>query len=254
MSDKFQDQFRIETARAQWWNYGWNAPYFITICTARREHYFGEIISVETGQCPVSTNATNPHDSNNIELQNTMQLSEIGRLAEKFWWSIPEHFSFVKLDVFVVMPNHIHGIIMIDKPDDGRDMDWIGRYVETGQCPVSGENIDDSQTGQCPAPGENIGDSQTGQCPVSTNDTTQAVEPKTPGELRFRNQGKETLSSIVGSFKSVVTKHAHRIHADFEWQERFHDHIIRDTEEYGKIANYIENNVANWQNDKFYET
>ena len=51
----------------------------------------------------------------------------------------------------------------------------------------------------------------------------------------------------------MVTKHAHRIHADFEWQERFHDHIIRDTEEYGKIANYIENNVDNWQNDKFYD-
>jgi REP element-mobilizing transposase RayT len=141
-----------------------------------------------------------------------MQLSEIGQLAEKFWLSIPEHFPFVKLDVFVVMPNHIHGMLMIDKPNDNRDMNRIGRY-----------------------------------------ENAPSTEPKTPGELRFRNQGKETLSSIVGSFKSVVTKHAHHIHADFEWQERFHDHIVRDTEEYGKIANYIENNVANWQNDKFFD-
>ena len=139
MSDKFQNQFRIQSARAQWWNYGWNAAYFITICTAHREHFFGEIIPVETGHCPVST--IDPFT--NIDNQNAMQLSEIGRLAEKFWWSIPEHFPFVKLDAFVVMPNHIHGILMIDKPNDNRDMDRIGefvgsgRHVETGQCPVS---------------------------------------------------------------------------------------------------------------------
>jgi len=212
MSDKFQNQFRIPSARAKWWNYGWNAAYFVTICTAHRECYFGDIIPVETGHRPVSIDnqGNNNHETGQCPVStNVMQLSEIGRLAEKFWWSIPEHFPFVQLDVFVVMPNHIHGILMIDKPNDGQDADGI--YA------------------------------------------THATEPKTPGELRFRNQGKETLSSIIGSFKSVVTKHAHRIHADFEWQERFHDHIIRDTEEYGKIANYIENNVDNWQNDKFYD-
>jgi REP element-mobilizing transposase RayT len=108
----------------------------------------------------------------------------------------------VKLDAFVVMPNHIHGILVIDKLDDGRE---------------------------------------------------STPEPKTPGELRFRNQGRDTLSSIIGSYKSMVTKHARRIHADFEWQERFYDHIIRDDEEFGKIVNYIETNVVNWANDKFYE-
>jgi len=205
MPDKFQYRFRISSTRAQWWNYGWNAPYFVTICTAHSELFFGEITSVKTGHCPVST--------------NVMQLSEIGQLAEKFWWSIPEHFPFVKLDSFVIMPNHIHGILVIDKPNDGRDMDGIS--VETGHCPVSTSN-------------------------AITN------EPKTQGEMRFRNQGKETLSSVVGSFKSIVTKYSHRIHADFEWQDRFHDHIIRDMEEYSKIVNYIENNVANWLDDKFY--
>ena len=213
MTDKFQNSFRIQSARAQWWNYGWNASYFVTICSAHREHFFGEIIN------------------GNDENQPIMQLSEIGQLAGKFWWSIPEHFPFVKLDAFLVMPNHIHGILMIDKPDDGHDMDGIGDMggidVETGQCPVSTN--------------------------AANNAANAANEPKTPGELRFRNQGKDTLSSIVGSFKSVVTKYAHRIHAEFEWQERFHDHIIRDVDEYCRIANYIENNVANWHDDKFYE-
>ena len=214
MSDKFQNRFRIPSARADWWDYGWNAAYFVTICTAHREHYFGEIVNdeniVETGHCPVST--------------NVMQLSEIGQLADKFWRSITDVFPFVKLDVFVVMPNHIHGILVIDKS------------VETGHRPVSINGDDNTETRQCL---------------VSTNNS--ATEQKTPGELRIRNQGKGTLSSIIGSYKSIVSKHAHKIHADFEWQGRFYDHIIRDQEELGRIANYIENNIANWSDDPFYK-
>ncbi|MHC0439586.1 hypothetical protein [Flavobacterium sp. 3-210] len=41
--EKFQNKYRISSIRAQWWDYGWNAAYFITICTQDREHYFGEI-------------------------------------------------------------------------------------------------------------------------------------------------------------------------------------------------------------------
>jgi len=50
-----------------------------------------------------------------------MQLSAIGQMAEKYWHEIPEHFPFVKLGAFVVMPDHIHGIIIIDKEDDGHN-------------------------------------------------------------------------------------------------------------------------------------
>ena len=256
MPDKFQNQYRIPSARADWWNYGWNAAYFVTICTAHRECYFGEIISVQTGQCPVS-NGNIGYDPETgqcpVCTNNTMQLSEIGRLADKFWWSIPEHFPFVKLDAFVVMPNHIHGILIIDKQNIG-----VMNDVETGHCPVCDGNDGNHNAYD---PGWIV---ETGHCPVSTNDRTNdhandrtnainATDPKTPGEIRFRNQGKHTLSSIIGSYKSVVTKHAHRVHADFEWQERFHDHIIRDRDEYFRIVTYIENNVANWKNDKFYE-
>jgi len=128
--------------------------------------------------------------------------------------------------------------LIIDKTNDGQNENGID--PELGQCVV--------ETGQCVV--------ETGQCPVSTNPTdatSDLPQSKTPGELRFRNQRKDTLSSIIGSFKSIVTKHAHRIHADFEWQERFHDHIIRNEEEYCRIAIYIENNVTNWKDDKFYD-
>ena len=90
--DKFQNKYRISSARLQSWDYGWNAAYFITICTANRECYFGNIVDAK------------------------MELTEIGEIAKKYWQEIPWHFPFVKLDEFIIMPNHTHGIIIIDKP------------------------------------------------------------------------------------------------------------------------------------------
>ncbi|HKO79367.1 MAG TPA: hypothetical protein VJU78_03190, partial [Chitinophagaceae bacterium] len=69
---------------------------------------------------------------------------------------------------------------------------------------------------------------------------------------RFRNQGKNTISSMVGSFKSVVTKKCNEHNFTFGWQSRFHDHIIRDNDEFNRIKNYIANNPANWEQDKFF--
>jgi REP element-mobilizing transposase RayT len=89
---RFRDKYRIPSARLQHWDYGWNGSYFVTINTANRKHYFGVIID------------------------GKMHLSEIGKLANKYWLEIPDHFPFVKLDVHQVMPNHVHGIITIDKP------------------------------------------------------------------------------------------------------------------------------------------
>lgn len=93
--NKFQNKYRIPSARLQHWNYGWNAPYFVTICTKNRKCFFGNITD------------------------GKKELSEIGKIAEKYWLEISNHFPFVKLDTFVVMPNHIHVIIVIDKPNNG---------------------------------------------------------------------------------------------------------------------------------------
>ena len=57
----------------------------------------------------------------------------------------------------------------------------------------------------------------------------------------------------MGSYKSVVSKNAHLINPDFAWQSRFHDHIIRDEDEFKRIKNYIRDNQKNWKDDKFYD-
>ena len=93
MPSKFQNKYRIPSARAAWWDYGNDAAYFITICTAEHIHYFGEIHNGE------------------------MELSEIGKIALQCWHRIPNQFPFAKLDAFVLMPNHIHGILAIHRRD-----------------------------------------------------------------------------------------------------------------------------------------
>lgn len=90
---KFQGKYRIESIRAQWWDYSSNGAYFITICTKDRKHFFGEV------------------------RQGKMMLSEIGRIARQCWDEIPDHFPFVRLGAFVVMPDHVHGILFIEKDE-----------------------------------------------------------------------------------------------------------------------------------------
>jgi REP element-mobilizing transposase RayT len=198
MSEKFQNKYRIESVRAAWWDYGWSGAYFITICTANRTPFFGEI------------------------KDNKMQLSPMGLLADVFWHEIKNHAENVELGAFVVMPNHVHGILILDKPE--------------------------------------IVSSTESTTPVNV-ETRHALSlhhhQQSPAQQRFQNQGKNTVSSIIGSYKSAVTKHANRMglkheEESFGWQSRFHDHIIRNDNEYQRINDYIENNPANWNNDTFF--
>jgi putative transposase len=193
--DKYKNKFRIPSARLQNWDYGRNGAYFITICTQNREHFFGKIVDGE------------------------MQLNEIGQLAEKYWLEIPQHFSFIELGNFVVMPNHTHGILIIDKMD-------VGLPVETLQCNVSTNDI--------------ANDIANDNATNNKNEHMANISPKSG-----------TISTIIRSYKSVVSKNARLIQADFVWQSRFHDHIIRDAQSFENIQNYIQNNPIKWEADKF---
>jgi len=198
MPDKFLNRYRITSARLSNWDYSSNAAYFLTICTANRQHYFGEIINSE------------------------IRLSKIGEYATECWMNIPNHFPYFYLAASVVMPNHVHGIVLIEKPfiDNSRGSD----IVETRHA--------------LSLPQPNITD-------------TEKLESQPP-HFRFRNQGKNTISAMVGSFKSAVTKLCNENKLTFGWQSRFHDHIIRDKNEFFKIRNYIINNPSNWKDDRFY--
>ncbi|MEI7979947.1 MAG: hypothetical protein WCI53_13950, partial [Bacteroidota bacterium] len=186
------NKYRIPSARLQNWNYANEEMYFVTICTKNKENYFGKI---------VNTN----NDTNAI-----LQPTEIGKIAYIEWYKSMEMRPDMNLEFgeFVVMPNHIHGIIMIG--------------ANKFNTPLERR---DAMHG------------------VSTN----ANEFKN----NFTPQSKN-LSSIIRGFKSAVTTYARKNSIEFDWQTRFHDHIIRSNDAYQRISNYIINNPRKWQQDKFF--
>jgi len=102
-----------------------------------------------------------------------MRLSHAGVLADVLWYQIPHHAHHIELGAFVVMPNHIHGILILNNADPS-----------------------------VPDP------------------------PLSPSQKRFRNPGKNTVSSIIGGYKSAVSRHANRLGIPRAWQSRFHDHHL----------------------------
>lgn len=241
--EKFRNKYRIPSARATWWNYGWAGAYFITICTKDRNHYFGEIKNGE------------------------MKLSPCGILADVFWHEIKNHAIDIELGAFVVMPNHIHGIIILntdnhllglEDPDTmgNKLADIIGNDIENigdiesgilGEIGNSGNDIENISGIDNIADIENIGEN--GGENVQTGHAPSLAMPSPSSSPR--NIGKNSVSSIIGGYKSAVTKHANRLGLDFGWQSRFHDHIIRNDGEYQRINDYIENNPKKWDADKF---
>ena len=108
---KFNNKYRIESTRLQHWDYGQKAVYFVTICTANREHFFGSIEETPSVETPSMAS-----------LQ--MVPSEIGKIVAEEWIKTPEIRPDMHLELgdFIVMPNHFHGIIFIgNNAYNGRD-------------------------------------------------------------------------------------------------------------------------------------
>ena len=168
--EKYKGLYRIPSARLRFTNYGRNGLYFVTICTADKRYYFG-----------------------NISSPGIMNLSPVGNYARQCWSEIPKHFPFVHLSEFVVMPNHIHGILAFRK--------------------------------------------------------SEAALKELTTSNKFQNQ-KQNLASIIGTFKSAVTRYAKQNEIPFKWQARYYDRIIRTSEECDSIKAYIRNNIRHWIKDE----
>ncbi len=184
--DKSWNKSRVHNLRAKWWDYSDPGEYFITIRTQGHQQYFGEIND------------------------NKMELSSIGIIADIVWHEIPFHAINIELGPYVIMPDHIHGIIQITN----------GNAVGKGHA-LSANSMDHAH---------------------SIQSQTQLMQ----GQNRYQNIGTNSISSIIGSYKSAVTKHTHRLGYSFQWQSRFHDHMIRNPKEYHDIAEYIQNNPMKW--------
>ncbi|MEH2434449.1 MAG: transposase [Nostoc sp.] len=197
---KYKGKYRIDSTRLPAWSYATNAGYFITICTDGKKCFFGEVV------------------------QSEMQRSQIGEIAHKLWYEIPNHFSNCQIDSFCVMPNHIHGILVINQIQEDamnsriQEKDAIQTQQEDAMNRVSTR-----------------GDIQRGG-------VTGLFNPML---------SKNSLSKIIRWYKGRCTFEINQIYEGFGWQERFHDNIIRNEFALDRIRQYIINNPINWESDAY---
>jgi putative transposase len=128
--DKYKGKYRIASNRLHNWDYGSHGLYFVTICTQHKHPYFGNIVETQYFASPKQDKKKNSPSPNQHEKQDStapghnethdksasMQLTDIGRIAYRYWSEIPSHYPFIELDEFVVMPNHLHGILFFNRP------------------------------------------------------------------------------------------------------------------------------------------
>ena len=146
------EQPKRKNLRLQNYDYSSANYYFVTICTAGKKCIFGK---------PGKLNA-------------------LGQIAERNLLEISEHFPNGEIDCYVIMPNHIHLILIIQ--ENGPD-----------------------------------------------------------------------LSTVIGSYKSSVSKKVHKIFPALKiWQTSFYDHIIRNEQSCNEIRKYIADNPRRWNEDKYY--
>lgn len=165
---------RRKSVRLKAWDYRNAGAYFVTICTQHRRPYFGR---VENG---------------------VMHLSALGEMAHAYWQDIVVHHAGVTLGAFVVMPNHVHGILHLPE-----------RVV--------------------------------GTLPATSISMMSAISPKAG-----------SLSAIVRSYKSAVSREAGRAGLAFAWQPRFYEHVVRSEESYLQISEYILGNPLMWADDELF--
>jgi len=167
---------------------GW---YFVTICTQNRECIFGNIIN------------------------NNMILNKYGEIVNRYWLKLPKHFNNVELDEFIVMPNHVHGIIIIRNSN---------QYVGNDHRVVP------------------INNNQVGHDGPTLQNTRQQ-------QLLFRIvQWLKTITTNI-YIKGVKNNQFPRFDKRI-WQKSFYDHIIRNEYSLNRIRRYVKDNPRNWEDDR----
>jgi putative transposase len=177
-----------KSIRLKHYNYSMPGDYFITICTNDHERIFGEIV------------------------ENEIQLSKIGILVKQFWEEIPLHFSNVELDEYVIMPNHIHGILILR------------------ECTVGAEYIQPLRLRYIQ--------------PLRL----RYIQPLR--QTTFQHVIPNSIPSIVRSFKAAVTRECRKKNYQICcWQRNYYEHIIRNEKELNNIRDYIFGNLLQWKAD-----
>ena len=185
---------RRRALRLHNYDYTQSGAYFVTLCIQGRTCLLGDIID------------------------NAMHLNEFGRVVSVAWQWLPQQYPYVALDSFVVMPNHLHGILVMDCSAGGlRGIQIRGSTATVGVVRERPSSIF-SEDGSRTAPTK--------------------IKP---------------LGGLIAAFKTVSTKSINALQNTpgvILWQRNYYEHVIRNEGDLQRIREYIQNNPDQWALDK----
>lgn len=182
---------RRRSIRLKGYDYSQAGAYFVTIVTWQRECLFGDVV------------------------EGVFNQNNFGLIANFEWKKLSKRFSGLYLDHFVIMPNHMHGIIMIEM----EDLKLVTHKSATQKII-----------------------NKTSNHPFSS--------PKSLVDAK-----QQTLGSIVGAYKSTVARYINGLRKTpgaMVWQRNYYERIIRNEKEFNNIQGYIEDNPARWEEDELF--
>ncbi len=189
MNEEFLVKDR-RSIRLSGYDYTREGAYFITICTQDRADRFGAITD------------------------GTIELNDVGRMVQNIWIELPTYYPGVDIDAFVVMPDHIHGIIILTRAES------VGAGLRA--------------------------------CPFDGNGQPQGVAPTEtapPDRLSLPDVVHRFKSLTTARYRAGVQRHDWPAFDGRLWQRNYHEHIIRDDAELTRIRRYIADNPARLHSD-----
>ena len=213
--EKFRNKYRIQSNRLQGWDYSHNGFYFITLVTQNRECNLGKIDGRDARPCVSTPCVSTP----------CVSLSSFGEIVDNEWIKSFEIRNELFLDKYIIMPNHLHAIVVLEKNQTKtNNMDCL---------------------------------------PVETHGRASLLRRASlrRASLRFVRK-PQSISSFISGFKSSVNTKIDNYIDEYHlgnpkynrknhfFQSNYHDHIIRNEKEYDLISQYIIDNPSKWKTDK----
>jgi REP element-mobilizing transposase RayT len=171
------------------YDYRQAGAYFVTICTQNRESVFGDVV------------------------EGQMILNGAGQRVESVWRQLPQHYPGVDVDAFAIMPNHVHGIIIL---------------VGAGPCACPGPRACPEGAGARPDSGQPQGVVPT----MSLPDVVHRFKSLTTARYRrgIHNDGWQPFPGRLS-------------------QRNYYEHVIRNEEDLNRARQHIGDNPARWEQD-----
>jgi putative transposase len=185
------ERYHRRSVRLKGYDYASPGAYLVTICAAERKCLFGQVVT------------------------DAMRPNAWGDVVAACWNQIPAHFPNVRLDAFVLMPNHLHGILIIENATDGRGTTSPRARDYASRAPT--------------------------------------IDPVDSTGQRFGVLTAQSLPTVIRSFKAAVTQRVRALASkpDLQiWQRNYHEHVIRNEESLNEIRRYIQQNPLRWSLDR----